>query len=289
MKVAIVGGAGKMGKWIAHFLVNEEFQVSLIDTDTDKLDAAMRELNVKGTNVLGSASAADFVIISVPIAVFESTVNELGGFLMKGQTVIDVTSVKTMPVETMHRQFTNCLVLGAHPVFGPGATAVKGHNIVFTPTTGPETALAEQARSFLEKKGARVELMTPAEHDRLMAVVLGLAHYIAIVSGDTLLGLDNLAGMEMVSGVTFRVLMTMVSSVLGEDPSLYASIQTHLPELPNLQRSFIEKASEWGELVQQKNSGELTARMTALTQKLALIAPETGTAYKEMYNIAKNH
>jgi prephenate dehydrogenase len=87
-----------------------------------------------------------------------------------------------------------------------------------------------------------VKLMTPAEHDRLMAVVLGLAHYIAIVSGDTLLGLDNLAAMELVSGVTFRVLMTLVASVLSEDPSLYASIQTHLPDMASIEGDFVSKA-----------------------------------------------
>jgi prephenate dehydrogenase len=46
--------------------------------------------------------------------------------------------------------------------------------------------------------------MTPEEHDHRMAVVLGLAHYIAIVSGDALLNIDNLADMEIASGITFR-------------------------------------------------------------------------------------
>jgi len=287
MKIAIVGGAGKMGLWIARFLLAEKMDVILIDSNEGRLSAAYRELKVEGTADLGAVSPADYIIIAVPIAALEPTVKELGRFVRRGQTVIDITSVKVMPVEVMHRHLAGCLVLGAHPVFGPGAGGLEGHSIVLTPTSDSEKALAEQAKSFLEKRGAQVKLMTPAEHDRLMAVVLGLAHYIAIVSGDTLLGLDNLADMELASGVTFRVLMTLVASVLSEDPSLYASIQTNLPELPAIQKEFIDKASQWAELVKQKDSAEFVRRMTALRDKLEQSTPGGGQAYHDMYRIAE--
>jgi prephenate dehydrogenase len=287
VKVAIVGGAGKMGKWIARFLLAEKIDVILIGSSEDRLSAARKELHVEGTTDLGAVSLVDLIIISVPIATFESIVKELSRFVKKGQTVIDITSVKVMPVEVMHRYLAGCLGLGAHPVFGPGAEGFDGHNVVFTPTSDSEKALAEQAKSFLEKRGARVKLMTPAEHDRLMAVVLGLAHYIAIVSGDTLLGLDNLADMELASGVTFRVLMTLVASVLGEDPSLYASIQTNLPDLPAIEAEFIKKASRWAELVKQKDSPEFVRRMAELHNKLEQSAPGGGQAYRDMYRIAE--
>ncbi len=232
MKVAIVGGAGKMGKWIARFLLAEKIDVILIGSNEDRLSAARKELHVEGTTDLGAVSLADLIIISVPIATFESIVKELSRFVKKRQTVIDITSVKVMPVEVMQRHLAGCLVLGTHPVFGPGAEGLTGHNVVLTPTSDSEKALAEQAKSFLEKRGAQVKLMTPAEHDHLMSVVLGLAHYIAVVAGDTLLGCDNLKDMENISGVTFKALLTLVESVLNEDPALYADIQMHLPPLP---------------------------------------------------------
>ena len=287
MKVAIIGGAGKMGKWIARFLLAEKIDVILIGSNVERLSAARQELHVEGTTDLGAVSQADLIIISVPIATFEAIVKELGRFVIKGQTVIDITSVKTMPVEVMHRYLPGCLVLGTHPVFGPGAEGLTGHNVVLTPTSDSEKALAEQAKSFLGKRGAQVKLMTPAEHDRLMAFVLGLAHYIAIVSGDTLLGLDNLADMKLASGVTFRVLMTLVASVLGEDPSLYASIQTNLPDLPAIEAEFINKASQWAELVKQKDSPQFIRRMAELHEKLEQITSGDGTAYRDMYRIAE--
>jgi prephenate dehydrogenase len=287
VKVAIVGGAGKMGKWMARFLLAEKIDVILIGSNEERLSTARKELHVEGTTDLGAVSQSDLIIISVPIATFESIVKELSRFVKKGQMVIDITSVKVMPVEVMHRYLAGCLVLGTHPVFGPGAEGLTGHNVVLTPTSDSEKALAEQAKSFLEKRGAQVKLMTPAEHDRLMAVVLGLAHYIAIVSGDTLLNLDNLADMKLASGVTFRVLMTLVASVLNEDPSLYASIQTNLPDLPAIEAEFINKASQWAELVKQKDSPEFIRRMTELHNKLEQITSGDGKAYRDMYRIAE--
>ena len=214
-------------------------------------------------------------------------VRDADGNPMPGQTVVDVTSVIEMPVEVMYKYLPGCLVLGAHLVFGPGASGIAGHNVVLTPTSTSERVFAERVKTWLETRGARVEVMTPAEHDRRMAVVLGLAHFVAIVSGDTLLGLDDLKDMTDASGVTFRVLMTLAGSVLGEDPSLYASIQTHLPGLPAIEKDFIAKASQWAELVEHKDSAEFIRRMTALRGKLEQKAPGAGHAYSDMYRIAE--
>ena len=84
---------------------------------------------------------------------------------------------------------------------------------------------------YLEARGANVSVMTPAEHDRMMTVVLGLAHFIAIVSADTLLSLENFAEMKKIGGTTFKVLYTLVESVISEDPELYASLQMSFPDI----------------------------------------------------------
>lgn len=286
MKFAIVGGAGKMGMWIARLLLAEQSEVVLIDRDGARLSAASSALKTVGTTSLGAVKDADIIIISVPIAVFEPCIKELSAHVKDIQTVLDVTSVKEMPVQAMHKYLPGCVTLGAHPIFGPGAGSLAGHNVVLTPTVSAEKVLADEAKAWLEERGARVELMTPQEHDRLMSAVLGLAHFIAIVSGDTLLNLDNLKDMEMASGITFRVLMTLVESVLGEDPSLYASIQTHLPGLPAIERDFIARAAQWAKLVENKDSTEFARRMSELRAKMEQSVSGSGQAYRDMYRLA---
>jgi prephenate dehydrogenase len=71
--------------------------------------------------------------------------------------------------------------------------------------------------------------MTPEAHDELMAVVLGLAHFVAIVAADTLSGTGKLKEFQAIGGITYRALLTLIESVISEDPALYAAIQMSLP------------------------------------------------------------
>ena len=136
---------------------------------------------------------------------------------------------------------------------------------------------------YLEARGAEVNLMTPEEHDSMMAVVLGLAHFIAIVSADTLLSLNNLRQREASSGVTYRVLLTLVESVLSEDPELYASTQMTLPDMGKVEGLFQEKGRLWADLVTAGDRRQFVERMKALKGKLEEVSPDFGKAYENMY------
>jgi prephenate dehydrogenase len=122
----------------------------------------------------------------------------------------------------MHKYFRGVDILGTHPVFGPGAADAASQNFVLTPTNDKEMALARKVQKYLEDRKAHVSLMSPAEHDRMMAVVLGLSHFISIVTADTLATMGNLPQMKAIGGSTYRVLTTLVESVISEDPELYA-------------------------------------------------------------------
>ena len=136
---------------------------------------------------------------------------------------------------------------GGNPVFGPGAKSLAHHNFVLTPTNDKEAALAAKVKQYLEERKANVAVMTPAEHDEMMTVVLALAHFIAIVAGDTLLGFEKLAAMQPVGGTTFKLLYTLVESVISEDPQLYASLQMSFPDAAKVEGQFIRKAQLWAQ------------------------------------------
>jgi prephenate dehydrogenase len=286
MKIAILGGAGKMGQWLARFLTGAGEEAILIDRNEAGLCAARSQLNIDTSNKFEAVGGAKAIVISVPIDSFHAVVKELAQHIHTGQIVVDITSVKTMPVEIMRRYLTGCRILGTHPVFGPGASGINGHNVVLTPTSEDEILLATKVQAYLEARGARVSSMTPEKHDEMMAVVLGLAHYIAIVAGDTLLGFDNLKEMEKISGVTFKALLTLVESVLNEDPALYASIQMHLPPLPAIEADFKERAATWAEIVRAQDYQGFVQRMSALRQRLETLNLDTSQAYLNMYKLA---
>jgi prephenate dehydrogenase len=287
MKVAIIGGSGKMGRWFARFLSQEGKEVVLIGRSQARLEEAKSQLDVSVTTNIEDAKIADVILISVPVDHFEAVVKKLSPHTHPDQIILDITSVKVLPVAVMHHHIKQGQVLGTHPVFGPGARSLANQNFVLTPTNEQENKLAEKARHYLETKGAKVRLMTPQEHDDMMAVILGLAHFIAIVSADSLINFRQLREMEAISGITFKVLLTLVESVLSEDPELYASLQMNLPQLPDFQKQFQQSCQDWAELVKHKDRQEFIRRMTAIRSKLEANNPDFGKAYDNMYKIAE--
>ena len=133
-----------MGRWLADFLVKDGQEVILIGRDTKKLLETGKQLGVEATTSIEAVKNTDIVIISVPIDGFEELVSKLPPYLHAGQIILDITSIKSSPVEIMHKYIETGLVLGTHPVFGPGASGVQNQNIVLTPTNEKETTLANK-------------------------------------------------------------------------------------------------------------------------------------------------
>jgi prephenate dehydrogenase len=288
MKIAIIGGAGKMGRWLAGFLRQHDTEVIISDSNQGKLKEAGLDLGVAtACDNLSAIKDADYVLLSVPIESFEDVISELGSHFRPGQGVIDITSTKIKPVELMHRYIRAGTVLGAHPLFGPGATGISHKNIVLTPTRDTETALALKIKKYLEDRGACVALMTPADHDEMMSLVLGLSHFIALVAADTLLSSGELRPMATAGSSTYKVLLTLIESVLSEDPELYSSIQMNLPGVTRFERLFLEKTGEWVELVVAQDRREFVRRMQAMKEKLAQVAPDFEKSYEKMYRIVE--
>lgn len=285
-KIAIVGGYGKMGSWFAGFLKNEGHQVTIIGRDKDKLAAAAVELGVAATDRPEAVAGADVVVISVPVDRFELVCETLSPHIRQGQRIFDLTSVKVMPVTIMHRFFGSAAILGVHPVFGPGAESLNGQNVILTPTDDEEEKLADSVSAWLTEHGARVRVTTPEEHDRLMSISLGLAHFIAIVTADALVSLDELTEMNGAGGITYKALLTLVESVLSEDPALYASLQLNLPSLPPMEKLFGDKAADWAELVSQGRREEFIGRMSKLKNTLEAANPDFGASYQKLYHLA---
>jgi len=277
-----------MGRWFANFLLKDGKEVIITGRNERKLLEVKQQLGVEvATNNVEAVKSADVILLSVPIDTFEEIVEQIHPYIQPKQVVIDITSIKVFPVETMHKHIKTGLVLGTHPVFGPGARGIANQNFVLTPTNDDERALAQKVREYLEAKGARATLMTPQEHDEMMSVVLGLAHFISIVSADTLASFDKLPLMRAVGGSTYKVLVTLVESVISEDPELYASLQMSLPNLMEIEELFQSSSKTWADLVKNKDRQGFVKRMTALKDRLEKGNPDFGKAYENMYKIVE--
>jgi len=287
VKVAIIGGAGKMGRWFANFLLKDGKEVIITGRNEKKLLEVRRQLGVEVATNVEAVKDADLVLLSVPIDTFEEIVEQIHPYIQPKQVVIDITSIKEFPVETMHRYIKTGVTLGTHPMFGPGATGIANRSFVLTPTNEDEETLAQKVRGYLEAKGARVTLMTPRQHDEMMAIILGLSHFVGIVSADTLLNFDKLKLMRAISGSTYKVLLTLAESVISQDPEFCASLQMSLPNMTEIKEVFERSVDTWAGLIANKDRQKFVQKMNELRNKLEEGDPDFRKAYENMYRIVE--
>ncbi len=287
MKIAIIGGSGKMGRWFANFLLKDGKEVIITGRNQKKLLEAKQQLGVEVASNMEAVKSADAVLLSVPIDNFEEVVKQISAYTHSGQAIIDITSIKVFPVATMHKHIKTGVVLGIHPMFGPGAKSIANQNFVLTPTNDEETALAQKINKYLATRGARATMMAPNEHDEMMAVILGLSHFIAIASADTLVNFDKLKQMGAIGGSTFKVLLTLAGSVVSEDPEFYASLQMSLPNMTEIEHLFQRSSKAWADLVKAKDRQGFVKRMNILKNRLEKAHPGFRKAYENMYKLVE--
>lgn len=287
MRIAVIG-AGKMGVWFAKFFQSKGYNVILADRKKEKLEK-LKDLPVELTyNFNEAVQNADQILLCVSINAMEEVIKTISPALHEGQIVMDIASIKEAPVETMHKYIKSAIVLGTHPVFGPGSNGVKHKAYVLTPTNAKEQEFAEKFKKWLEKEEAHVFITTPRKHDELMSVVLGLPHFLGLVACETLLEQKNLPETKKVAGTTYRMLFTLAEATAMEIPDLYASIQTNLPNLGKIEDQFITKAQEWLNLIKKKNAEAIVQRMGQLKKKLMELDSDFAESYGVMYKMLES-
>jgi prephenate dehydrogenase len=286
--ITAVLGAGKMGVWFAKFCKEKGDEVILADRNEEKLARLEDELGVETADFEQAVKAADRIMICVSISSFEEVVKKIGPMVQEDQVVMDICSVKDFPVKIMHENIKRGLVLGTHPVFGPGSKGVKHKTYVLTPTNENETKYADEFKNWLEKEKAHVFVMSPQKHDELMSVVLGLPHFLGLVACETLLEQRNFPETKTVAGTTYRMLFTLAEATALETPDLFANLQMNLPNMGKIEDQFISKAQEWLDLIKQKNPKAIMNRMEKLKSKLLKTDSDFAKSYEVMYKMLES-
>ena len=285
VRTAILG-AGKMGAWFARFCRENGEQVIIADRKKERLARFEKASGIETTdNFADAVKLADNIMICVSISAFEEVVENIAPFVSEGQVVMDICSVKEQPVRIMHQHIKKGLILGTHPVFGPGSKGVRHKAYVLTPTNAKEQEFAEKYKGWLEKVGARVFIMSPEKHDTLMSVVLGLPHFVGLVACDTLLEQPDFLETKKVAGTTYRMLFTLAEATALETPDLFANLQTTLPKMGKIEDIFIQKAEEWLSLVKKKDSDAIVRKLEQLKAKLLRVDSDFEKSYETMYRM----
>jgi prephenate dehydrogenase len=234
MKAGIIGGTGKMGQLFVPVFERAGYEV-LVSGRSTKLTAA------------DLAQQCDLVIVSVPIRETVKVIEQIAPLLARNQLLCDFTSLKVKPLEAMLKSKAN--VVGLHPMFGPTVSSIKSQTIIVCPAR-VEEHLLDRLVTIFRSEGARCTLTTPEEHDRMMAVVQGLTHYVTLCMADSIrrLGLDIAATKEFTSPV-YQIELSLVGRLLSQDPDLYADILIENPYVPEVLEACKSSAGDLATIV----------------------------------------
>ena len=230
-EVLVVGGLGKMGRWLCDY-----FHATGLGVRVHDPAGGDSEFEIV-TDLAGAAATADLVVLAVPIAVIPTLLANFDPANVKG-LVLDIASLKT-PLKAALREACGrgLRVASLHPMFGPDAVHLIGRNIVFC-DCGSAEALAA-ARGYFEDVGANLIELSLEEHDRRIGYVLGLAHLTSILYSYTLASCEiDYGSLGDVASTTFAKQNATAMDVIAENPDLYFEIQSLNAQSPDLDRQL---------------------------------------------------
>ncbi len=227
--VAILGGKGGMGQMLVRLFGDLGHAVLVVDTDTNMTSVQ-------------AAKAADVVVVSVPIDVTEEVIREVGPHLREDALLMDVTSLKGMPMEAMMAA-TKASVVGTHPMFGPGVHTLTGQRVLLC--RGRGDGWFDWLHSVFSARGLVVSETDAATHDDAMAVVQVLNHFRTQVLGLALTkyGMSFEKSMEFTSPV-YLLESYVTARHFAQSPDLYGPIEMLNPRWREVTGAFLEAAQE---------------------------------------------
>jgi len=130
------------------------------------------------------ALSQHIIIPAIPAQFLEVFFAANKQFVNPQTLIVDVCSVKVQPVEVLQRVLPDtCEILATHPMFGPASAAdgLQGQKVMLHPVRiNPDKY--NRIKLFLKDTlGLKIIETTPEEHDRMMAYVQGLSHYVGRV------------------------------------------------------------------------------------------------------------
>lgn len=123
------------------------------------------------------------IVPSIPAQFFDLFFSQHRKLVNPEATVIDVSSVKVLPLKALEHHLPNtCQIIGTHPMFGPASIAknggIKGLRCVVSSVRASDAVIAELEQFLQSKLKLQVLRRTPEQHDKEMAYVQGLSHYV---------------------------------------------------------------------------------------------------------------
>lgn len=271
IKTVAIVGVGLIGGSFALALRKAGFAGRIIGVSSPETIAKAKEMGVidQGASVGEAASVADLVYLAQPIQVMLSTLHMVDTHVRPGTLITDAGSTKREIVRRAAKDVLRGVFLGGHPMAGKESSGIASADAnlfqdrpyVLTPVEGLESSpagpVAEELKDYLREMGARLVLLDPEEHDRLVATISHLPQLLSTALGAVLAGEPDAAqvagpaaaDMTRLAMSPYRIWQDIFATNAGPIDEVLSAYIAKLEQLrrdlqkPELEQSFEQAAS----------------------------------------------
>ncbi len=174
--IAVIGHLGRMGQMFCHLWEKAGHHLQCVDLLVPRVSnsaTAVRlnddshlhhaDVEIESAALQKAVTGAKIVVICVPVLALPDVLQKLSCMLCQGQVLVDITSVKTIPMQQMQAAYAGAVV-GTHPLFGPVAEA-EDLTVVITPGQNATRCDVEAVKRLFTCFSCKVMESTPEEHD----------------------------------------------------------------------------------------------------------------------------
>lgn len=216
---------------------------------------------------------AEILIICTPVDSIALIVKEAIKFATDGCIITDVGSTKKQLVEQIEKVIPgNLYFIGAHPMAGSHKTGVESASAtlfrntisILTPTESTNREALEVVSSLWKAIGARVEYLSPEDHDLFVAAVSHAPHILACALVQVVSKVERDGKDAINYAATGFADMTRIA---GGSPDIWKAIFLQNAEMTSLMLEKIEnEIAEFRSLLNNKDEQKLIEKLKQAKQ-----------------------
>ena len=193
-KKVLIVGLGLIGGSYAMALRDKGYEVEAIVRREETLEYAISNGIIKNGKITVDKDyiqSFSTIIFCLYPSVFLDWMDKYHSYIKDGSYLTDVTGVKSKIVYKVQEYFKNTSTqfVASHPMAGrevygienADASMFKNANFIVTPTMSNTSEAIERTKSLGEELGfKKVSILSPEEHDKMIAFLSQLTHVIAV-------------------------------------------------------------------------------------------------------------
>jgi prephenate dehydrogenase len=281
LRVAIIGAAGHMGKWLLKHFESQGYTIVASDPRSDEL----REVAEASKLILARSNAAavkdaDVVIVSVPIGQTADVIEDIAPQMKDNAVLCEISSVKgDLPVVLQKVTEHGIRPLCIHPMFGPGAGSMRRKIAII-----PIVDLAAEDK-LVEKLFPECEIIVAdaEEHDKIIALTISLPYFVNMVLA-SVLAEEDINLLERLGGTSFTVQLLLTGSIMSQSSKLHTSLHSENTHVPDILQKFQVRTNECLASLAKDDSAAFE-RLFSSTKKGLEVGVDLGEKYNELYRI----